>query len=210
MLNITDEELKRHGWGKKIGDVLIEHWFFLFLSSLVKWFPSFSKRVAKISAWGIANGNFVDWSHKIYATQRSVRFYEMEYNVPVDCVKEVLLEIRSMIKNEDIKVHFPVECRFVKADEFMISPAFERDAAYIAVHQFKGMPYEEYFQKAESIFRKYQGRPHWGKINYKNASDFKGLYPKWDEFKSIRKQQDPNGIFLNEYLELLMNDPRTD
>jgi len=209
-LNITDEAFKRHGWGKKIGDVLIEHWFFLFLSNLVKWFPSFSKRVAKISAWGIANGSFVDWSHKIYATQRSVRFYEMEYNVPIDHVKEVLLELRSMIKNEDIKVHFPIECRFVKADGFMISPAYERDAAYIAVHQFKGMPFEEYFQKAESIFRKYQGRPHWGKINYKNASDFKELYPKWDEFNAIRKQQDPNGIFLNEYLELLMNDPGTD
>ncbi len=92
----------------------------------------------------------------------------------------------------------------------MISPAYERDAAYIAVHQFRGMPYREYFQKAESIFRKYQGRPHWGKINYKSALDFKELYPKWDEFNAIRKQQDPNGIFLNDYLELLMNDPGTD
>jgi len=210
MLNITDEGFKRHGWGKKIGDVLIEHWFFLFLSNMVKWFPSFSKRVAKISAWGIANGSFVDWSHKIYATQRSVRFYEMEYNVPIDRVKEVLLELRSMISAADIKVHFPIECRFVKADGFMISPAYERDAAYIAVHQFRGMPYQEYFQKAESIFRKYQGRPHWGKINDKSALDFKELYPKWDEFIAIRKQQDPNGIFLNDYLESLMNDPRTD
>jgi FAD-linked oxidoreductase len=209
-LNFTDEGFKRHGWGKKIGDVLIEHWFFLLLSNMVKWFPSFSKRVAKISAWGIANGSFVDWSHKIYATQRSVRFYEMEYNVPIDHVKEVILDLRSMIIADDIKVHFPIECRFVKADGFMISPAYERDAAYIAVHQFRGMPYQEYFQKAESIFRKYQGRPHWGKINYKSALDFKELYPKWDEFNAIRKQQDPNGIFLNDYLELLMNDPGTD
>lgn len=209
-LNITQDAFKRHGLGKKIGDVIIEHWFFLLLSNMVKWFPSFSKRVAKISAWGIANGKFVDWSHKIYATKRSVRFYEMEYNVPLKHTKEVLLEIRSMIIKEDIKVHFPVECRFVKADNFLISPAYERSGVYIAIHQFQGMPYDSFFRKAEEIFSKYDGRPHWGKINYKKAEDFKALYPMWSEFKAIRRQQDPKNVFLNEYLDSLVNDAGTD
>ncbi|MBL4706306.1 MAG: hypothetical protein JKY54_17395, partial [Flavobacteriales bacterium] len=200
-LNITDEPFKRPGFGKKVGDLLIENWMFLLMCKLAKWFPSFSKTVAKISAWGIANGKFVDWSHDIYASERQVRFNEMEYNVPIEHFKTVLLEIKEMIEKEDIKVHFPVECRFVKEDNIMISPAYQREAAYVAVHQSKGVPYEDYFKKAEAIFNKYNGRPHWGKINYQTGESFSKLYPKWEDFKTIRAEEDPDRIFINEYLE---------
>lgn len=200
-LNISDEPFKKVGFGKKIGDLVVENWMFLAMCKMAQWFPAFSKRVAKISAWGISNGTFVDWSHDIYATPRNVRFHEMEYNVPIEDFKSVLLEIKEMISKNDIKVHFPVECRFVKSDNLMISPAYQREAAYIAVHQFKGMKYHEYFKQAEAIFSKYQGRPHWGKMNYKKGEDFENLYPRWADFKLIREQQDPKRIFINEYLE---------
>ncbi|MBT6030111.1 MAG: FAD-binding protein [Crocinitomicaceae bacterium] len=207
-LNKTEEPFRRPGLLKKAADLLVENWLFHALSSMARVLPGFSKRVAKISAWGISNGNFVDWSHNIYATSRSVKFNEMEYNVPIEYFKTALLELKELIEKEEIDVHFPIECRFVKKDDIMISPAYNRTAAYIAVHQFKGMPYEAYFKKSEAIFKKYNGRPHWGKINYLSESDFSALYLKWKEFKEIQKMQDPNGLFLNDYLDkLFTNDP---
>lgn len=208
-LNKTDAPFKRANFFKKVGDLLIENWLFYLLSYMARLVPGFSKKVSKISAWGISNGNFVDWSHNIYASPRSVRFNEMEYNVPMEDFKTVLLELKEMIENEGINVHFPIECRFVKADDIMISPAYQRTAAYVAVHQFKGMPFKAYFKKSEAIFKNYRGRPHWGKINYLNAADFKLLYPSWNEFIKIQRHHDPQQLFLNDYLEeLFTNDAR--
>jgi FAD-linked oxidoreductase len=200
-LNKTEEDFKRPGFGKRLGDIVVENWMFFVMCKMAQLIPSFSKSVAKLSAWGIANGTYVDWSHNIYATKRDVKFFEMEYNVPIEHLKTVLLEIEELILKEDINVHFPVECRMVQNDDIMISPAYQRDAAYIAVHQFNGMPYKDFFKKAEAIFNKYNGRPHWGKINFQTGDSFKTLYPKWEEFKSIRDREDPKRIFLNEYLE---------
>ena len=200
-MNSTDAPAKDPGVVKKIEKLVVENWLFLCLSTLAKWIPSFSRIVARISAWGIGSGKSVNWSFKIYATPRLVKFQEMEYNVPAACFEAVMKEIKSVIVQNNIRVHFPIECRFVKRDEITISPAYQRDGAYIAVHQFKGMPYKDYFAKCEAIFRKYDGRPHWGKINTVTKEEFASLYPKWEEFNSIRKQMDPKRIFLNNYLE---------
>ncbi len=200
-LNESDKPLKQKGAVKKLGDRIVENWLFRLMSTWVKWFPICAKSLSKVSAWGISNGNYIDWSHKIYATPREVKFNEMEYNVPIEHCKDVLLELKEMISTQNILVHFPVECRFVKADELMISPAYKRDAAYIAVHQYKGMAFRNYFSKAEAIFRKYNGRPHWGKINFLTKECVQRTYPRWQDFKTIRDYHDPNRIFLNEYLE---------
>lgn len=202
-LNLTDKPPKLPAFGKKISDVVIEYHAFNTMSKVAKIFPRFTKTLSKLTAKGISNGNFINWSHDVYATARNVRFNEMEYNVPIEHFKTALLEIKEMISKEKINVHFPVECRFVKPDDIFISPAYQREAAYIAVHQFRGMPYEEYFCKSEAIFKKYNGRPHWGKLNFLEKEDFATLYPKWDDFCSVREKQDPDRIFLNDYLEQL-------
>ena len=60
-----------------------------------------------------------------------------------------------------------------------------------------------YFKTIEPIFRKYQGRPHWGKLNNLTREDFAQLYPRWSDFTEVRKQLDPDGKFLNPYLKQL-------
>ena len=74
-------------------------------------------------------------------------------------------------------MHFPVECRFVHADDIWLSPAYQRESAYIAVHMYRGMPYQDYFQHIEEIFRRYQGRPHWGKMHTQTAESWRRSTP---------------------------------
>jgi FAD/FMN-containing dehydrogenase len=53
---------------------------------------------------------------------------------------------------------------------------------------------------AEPIFRKYGGRPHWGKMHSLKAVDFKKLYPRWDDALAVRRDIDPDNRFVSPYM----------
>src|SRR5579863_6731212 len=167
--------------------------------------PRTCKTVSKISASSIANVNEINYSHRLFATPRMVRFQEMEYNIPADHTETVIHEIQECIHQQQFAVHFPLECRFVRADDIWLSPAYQRESAYIAVHMYRGMPYQSYFQHIEEIFKRYEGRPHWGKLHTCTAGELAALYPHWENFRRIRNDLDTQGIFLNEYLRELFD-----
>jgi FAD-linked oxidoreductase len=200
-VNMTTEPVKNVGFAKKFNDVVMENGVFGALSRMSRAMPNLAPKVSQMSAWGVSEGTYINHSHLIFATQRLVRFNEMEYNVPQEHFTTVIKEIEECINQHQFKVHFPIECRWVKADDILISPASDRDSAYIAVHMYKGMEYKPYFEAIEQIFKKYKGRPHYGKMNTLKHEDFAELYPNWDKFNEIREQQDPDGIFLNPYLQ---------
>jgi FAD/FMN-containing dehydrogenase len=64
-----------------------------------------------------------------------------------------------------------------------------------------GMPYNPYFEAIEAVFRQYEGRPHFGKMNTCTTQDFQKLYPHWNNFLEIRQTLDPDKVFLNTYLQ---------
>jgi FAD-linked oxidoreductase len=190
-------------WGA-FNRIVMENGVYWLLSEACRLAPPLTRPVSHISAWGVASVDEVDWSHRVYATPRAVRFQEMEYNVPADHFPAVLAEIRETIARERFQVHFPVECRFVRADDIWLSPAYGRDSAYLAVHMYRGMPYKQYFQAMEAIFRRHDGRPHWGKMHTRAASELAALYPHWEDFRRVRAALDPDGLFLNGYLRRLL------
>ena len=101
-------------------------------------------------------------------------------------------------------VAFPVEVRVAAADDIWLSTAHGRDSAYIAVQQFVGMPYREYFSAFEKIAGEVGGRPHWGKMHDLDAQTLRSRYPKFDDFLRVRKETDPNGTFTNTYLDRVL------
>lgn len=149
-------------------------------------------------------GERARWSHEIFPSARTVLFNEMEYSVPaangVDCIREVAEVIRS----RNISGVFPIEFRFVKADDIWLSPFYKRDAATISVHQYTGQDYKPLFDAVEPVFWKYGGRPHWGKLHSLRAGQLSRLYPMWDRFQALRRRLDPDAKFLNTYLRDVM------
>lgn len=203
-MNITDKTPESKSFMRWVNENIVENGILWLLSIFARQFPSQSKNVAKTIAGLTSDGQNVTASHDTFATLRLVKFQEMEYNIPVEHFEACLTEIKACITEHDIQVHFPIECRFVHSDDILLSPAYQRESAYIAVHKFKGMPYRDYFDKIESIFRKYDGRPHWGKLHTRSASDLRELYPRWGDFMAIRQQLDSDGIYLNAYLKDLI------
>ncbi len=143
------------------------------------------------------------WSHEIFPSPRTIRFNEMEYAVPREKGPECLKDIVAAIRGKKINTGFPIEYRTVAADDVWLSPFYQRDSATIAVHQYHRVDTARLFETCEAIFRRYEGRPHWGKRHTRTASELAQIYPQYDAFVALRRRLDPGGKFLNNYLRSL-------
>ncbi|MAE96555.1 MAG: FAD-linked oxidoreductase [Deltaproteobacteria bacterium] len=139
-------------------------------------------------------------SYTVLTHPRITRFREMEYTVPAEAGPLCLREILDTIRRDRIPVVFPIEYRYVRRDELWLSMFHERDGCTISLHQFVDEDYRPYFDAMERIFRKYEGRPHWGKLHGLSAAELRGLYPRWQDFLEVRESLDPEGRMLNEHL----------
>ena len=72
-------------------------------------------------------------------------------------------EVAEAIRKSKIATACPLVFRTVAADDIWLSPFYGRDSATITVHQYAKLDYHPLFSLCETIFRKYGGRPHWGK-----------------------------------------------
>ena len=182
---------------------LMENYAFGAVCMLGKARPSLIPKLAKALPSSGRN-EFSDASHKVFASKRIIKFYEMEYAIPREACAEALNRVRRMVTDSGFFLNFPVEVRFTAPDEIPLSTASNRESAYIAVHIYKGMNYVPYFTEVESIMNSYQGRPHWGKLHFQSAATLASRYPQWDVFQAVRNQVDPQRMFSNQYLETVL------
>ncbi|WP_313034894.1 D-arabinono-1,4-lactone oxidase [Acinetobacter sp.] len=146
---------------------------------------------------------YVDWSNQIFPTPRNTRFNEMEYQIPAALGLQCLDEVLAVLRKHKVPMFFPIEFRYVKADNIWLSPFYQRDSVSISIHQFYKQDYHAIFDLVEPIFQKYQGRSHWGKLHSMSAALLRELYPQWDDFMALRQQLDPQQKWLNPYLKQL-------
>jgi FAD-linked oxidoreductase len=139
-------------------------------------------------------------SHQILTHQRITRFREMEYTVPAEVGPDCLREILETIRAQAIPVVFPIEYRYIRADDVWLSMFHEQDGCSISIHQFADLDYRPYFDVIEPIFWKHGGRPHWGKVHSLTADELQTLYPRWKDFLAVREGMDPTGRMLNPHL----------
>jgi FAD-linked oxidoreductase len=125
---------------------------------------------------------------------------ECEYAVPAERAAEAVRLTRRIIEENDYHVNFPVEVRFVAADEAMLSPAYGRDICYVGAYTFGEEFARPLFDRFEREMKKLGGRPHWGKRLTLSREEARRLYPKWDRFNEIRKELDPKEIFANAFI----------
>ncbi|MER7053216.1 D-arabinono-1,4-lactone oxidase [Streptomyces sp. NPDC000351] len=166
--------------------------------------PAAIPAIARISSKALSARTYTDTPYKVFTSPRRVRFLEMEYAVSREAVVETLRELRAMLDRSRLRISFPVEVRTAPADDITLSTASGRDSAYIAVHMFRGTPYQAYFTAAERVFTAHGGRPHWGKIHTRDAEYFSQVYPRFGEFTALRDRLDPDRLFRNDHLRRVL------
>jgi FAD/FMN-containing dehydrogenase len=141
------------------------------------------------------------WSAEVIAKKRHLKFDEMEYAMPAHAALACFHDVRRRIKQKHRKtIGWRLLYRTVAADDAFLSSSYKKDTVSISLHHNAGLPFWDYFKDIEPIFRAYGGIPHWGKKHTLSAKMLEPLYPRWDRFLQIRRQMDPDGLFLNEFL----------
>jgi FAD/FMN-containing dehydrogenase len=142
----------------------------------------------------------IDEGWKLLSTERPVRFNEMEFHLPAEVQLTALREVVKAIESYRTDIFFPIELRRIATDDAWLSPFQGGERGSIAVHCYYKDEYKFLFSLVEPIFRRYGGRPHWGKLNSLGGHDLASLYPRWKDFLQVRRELDPSGRFLNSYL----------
>ena len=199
-LDETAEPPSERNAARSFGEVVVENGAFWIICETARRSPKRVPGLARFATTSARPSRHVDWSHRVFASPRLVRFNEMEYALPRAAGPDCLREIRDWIEKERPGVVFPVEYRLVAGDDIWLSPFAERESCTIAVHQYARQEWRPYFAAIEAIFRNHRGRPHWGKHHTRDARELSALYPRWDDFQRVRRRLDPEGRFINPYL----------
>jgi L-gulono-1,4-lactone dehydrogenase len=187
------------GWRRWLDDDFLSNRVFAGVCRVGRAMPATVPTLNAVSARGLSPRTYTATSHEIFVTPRRVRFMEMEYGVPRAALADVFDGLRRVIDALPYKIVFPVEVRFTAGDDIWLSHGYGRDNAYVAIHQYVGMPYEEYFRGFEAVCAAMGGRPHWGKLHYRDAASLREAYPRFDDFLAVRDRLDPRRVFANDY-----------
>jgi FAD-linked oxidoreductase len=199
---LDDLPLSRlRGW---IDDEIIANVLFAGACRLGRAVPAAVPTISAICARALTARTYTDRSDRVFCTPRRVRFVEMEYEIPRPALSEVLCALPRIIHGLPFKVQFPVEVRFTGADDVWLSHSYGRESAYVAIHQYAGAPYEPYFRAFEQVCAALGGRPHWGKVHYRDAASLRTVYPRFDDFVAVRDRLDPGRVFANAYTERVL------
>lgn len=130
-----------------------------------------------------------------------------EWTVGLDRFDDLFAELVHVLESRDngAYAHIPMDIRFLDADETWLSNAYGKPVVTVGCVTRNAEHADRYeaFDAVESLFLKYDGRPHWAKRFRAHATELEPLYPRWDDFREVREQLDPGGKLLTPYLRRL-------
>ncbi|HWU63532.1 MAG TPA: D-arabinono-1,4-lactone oxidase [Ensifer sp.] len=175
------------------------------LRNTLKRLPWLRRRLIGSALARVKPEDFVDVWFGAYVSERRTRFNEMEYHLPFEAGATALREVVTLLERDFPEVYFPIEVRSVQADETWLSPFYRRATCSIAVHHDAAEDPAAFFRAVEPIFRKYDGRPHWGKMHSLTARDFATIYPRFKDAMEVRRDIDPENRFVSPYLAKILD-----
>lgn len=149
---------------------------------------------------------FADDSHRVFTSPRRVRFRELEYAIPAAALPDALRQVRRAIERSGERISFPVELRFAAADDVWLSTAYGRETAYVAVHRWWREDPRALFAAVEDVLRRFDGRPHWGKLHTRRRVDLEPAYSRMGDFLAVRERMDPERVFRNAYTRRVLGE----
>ena len=142
----------------------------------------------------------IDRSYRIYPHEFEPNFHELEYILPAASARDAFESQREFMLHNLPDSIFPMEFRFVAADQAWLSPKYMRDSVVISVSGKPGTDYWPYLKMCDERLFEQGGRPHWGKLHFMTGERLASQFEKYEAFKSLRRRFDPVGMFLNDHL----------
>lgn len=157
-------------------------------------------------AGAVSSFDAVDRADRAMTNPRFMKAYDLEFSLPIAKLPDALAVVRQITDefaaSSTFYLNLPVQFRFVRADRgTLLSPAQGRDTVFIDVgthHKYRG--WEAFFAELETRLRAIGGRPHWGKVF---SSGDVSAFPAFARWEAVRAEMDPQGKFLNPWIEKL-------
>ena len=127
----------------------------------------------------------------------------LEYQLAIEDLPAALALLERLLAALDVRSYAALEVGLVAADEVWLSPAYQRDSAFVRLRRFRGAELPTLARTFADVLDRYDARPHWGSRHGKEGSELAALYPRWHDFLALRARLDPRGVFLNDYLSKL-------
>jgi FAD/FMN-containing dehydrogenase len=148
-------------------------------------------------------GRRTDRCYRIYPMVYDPNFHELEYFVPLERGPDALSAMRELMLRSLPDSIYPLEVRTVGPDEAYLSPNYKTATTVISVSGTPGTDYWDYLRSVDSLLADFSARVHWGKLHFLTPERLHALYPEADRFIELRRELDPNGVFLNQHLREL-------
>ncbi len=149
-------------------------------------------------------GGRVDRCYRIYPMIYDPNFHELEYFVPLESGPDALAAMRDLMLRSLPDSVFPLEVRTVGPDDAYLSPNYKTATTVISVSGKPGTDYWDYLRSVDALLSEFSARVHWGKLHFLTPERLHALYPEADKFIEIRRELDPEGVFLNDHLRELL------
>jgi FAD/FMN-containing dehydrogenase len=136
-------------------------------------------------------------AYKIFPSERSTLFEEMEYEIPAAAGPDALRAAIAEVRRRRFPIIFPFEFRTVARDDIWLSPMHAGPCVSISFHQYAKMDWKAPFAAVEAVFADTGGRPHWAKRHSLTSADVLRLYPMARRWGDVRRRADPAAKFMN-------------
>jgi hypothetical protein len=148
-------------------------------------------------------GRRVDRSYRIYPMEFEPNFHELEYFVPYERGRDAVSEMRELMLARLPASLFPMEVRTLAAEDGWLSPSYGRATVVISVSGLPGTDYLPYLADVDALLGGYDARVHWGKLHFLTGEQLRRRYPRAEDFIALRRELDPDGVFLNDHLRAI-------
>ncbi|WP_037344749.1 D-arabinono-1,4-lactone oxidase [Sciscionella sediminilitoris] len=142
-------------------------------------------------------GRRADRAYRIYAGGFMIPFHELEYYVPAERGLEAIEAMQDLMRTRFPNERYPLETRWVKGDQAYLSPFHGRDTTVLSVSGAPETDYWPYLRAVDELLGEFGARCHWGKIHFLDRDRVARLYPEFESFRAVRRELDPDGVFLN-------------
>jgi L-gulono-1,4-lactone dehydrogenase len=123
---------------------------------------------------------------------------DMEIAIPYGQAGAALELLREHFRGTKRFPLMPVHIRCSPHSQQWLSPAYQREVCWLEFWQFP--PSDRMFERIHELLRHFGYRFHWGKEAKADRAYIEQQYERWNDFKRLRNEWDPNSVFSNRYL----------
>ena len=124
---------------------------------------------------------------------------DMEVAVPYQQARAAITAVRDHFRGTGRYPLLPIHIRCSARSELWLSPAYQQEICWLEFWQYPRT--DKLLERIDELLGPFQYRFHWGKDTAADKAYISRQYERWEDFSALRAEWDPEGKFLNPYLE---------